>query len=88
MLRLRVAAALSEDRIGQIRGELDALWARCGIWELTPIVCDTAASVAAGRPLRTLDALHLATYVVARQRFGDVVFLTADRRLAEAVETV
>jgi predicted nucleic acid-binding protein len=63
----------------------DALSARCEIWELTPGVCDLAAQVAPDHPLRTLDALHVATYLLARRRLGEVDLLTADRRVADAV---
>ncbi len=59
--------------------EIDSLWARCAIWELTPAVCDLASQVAPLTALRTLDALHLATYVLARQRIGpEVEMLTVD----------
>ena len=65
---------------------LDALWARCEIWELTPAVCDLAAQVAPGRVLCTLDALHVATFLLARRRLGEVDLLTADRRVADAAD--
>jgi hypothetical protein len=32
----------------------------------------------------TLDALHVATYLLARRRLGEVDLLTADRRVADA----
>jgi hypothetical protein len=45
-----------------------------------------AAIVAPQHALRTLDALHAATFVLARRKLGtDVVLLTADDRLAAAV---
>jgi predicted nucleic acid-binding protein len=48
-------------------------------------VCRLAAEVAPGQRLRTLDALHLATYVLARERIAGLELLTADERLREAV---
>jgi len=36
------------------------------------------------RPLRTLDAIHLATFVLARRRLEGLELLTADERLQEA----
>jgi predicted nucleic acid-binding protein len=36
------------------------------------------------RPLRALDAIHLATFVLARRRLQALELLTADERLAEA----
>jgi len=45
-----------------------------------------AGQVAPGRPLRTLDALHLATYLLARRRIAGLGPLTADARLLEAAQ--
>lgn len=88
LLRLRQSGMVAETRLADAARELDALWARCDLWELTSAVCDLAAAIAPAKPLRTLDALHLATYLVARRRLGEVELITADRRLAEAVEAV
>lgn len=88
LLRLRQSAAVAEARLADAARELDALWARCDLWELTPAVCDLGATLAPTKPLRTLDALHLATYLLARRRLGEVELVTADRRLAEAAEGV
>ena len=86
--RLRAEGIVPEDRLASAARELDALWARCGIWELTPAVCDLAAQVAPANPLRTLGALHVATYLLARRRLGDVALLTADPRLEDAAGTI
>ncbi|MFN2397728.1 MAG: type II toxin-antitoxin system VapC family toxin [Gemmatimonadaceae bacterium] len=86
LIRLRQSASVAEARLADTERGLDALWARCDLWELTPAVCDLAAAIVPTKPLRTLDALHLATFVLARRRLGDVELLTADRRLAEAAE--
>lgn len=50
-------------------------------------VLETALEVAPARPLRTLDALHLATYLLARRRIAGLELLAADQRLAEAAGT-
>ena len=84
LIRLRATGLASEVQLADAGRELDALWARCEIWELTPLVCETASQVAPGKALRTLDALHLATYLLARRRMADLELLTADRRLLEA----
>lgn len=84
--RVRQTTDISEARLADVARHLDALWARCDIWEVTSEVCDLAAAVAPTRQLRTLDALHVATYLLARRRLGDVHLLTADQRMQEAVE--
>lgn len=71
--------------IADAERELDSVWARCTIWELTREVTELASQVAPRLPLRTLDAFHLATYLLARRTFGDeLALLSADRRLLEA----
>ena len=85
LLRLRATAALPEKELADASHEIDSLWARCAILELTPAVCGLAAQVAPARALRSLDALHLASYLHARRRLGDeLALLTVDGRLAEA----
>ena len=83
-LRLRAGGQASEEQLADAARELDELWARCEIWELTPLVCETACQVAPGKPLRTLDAFHLATYLLARRRIAGLELMTADQRLSDA----
>jgi predicted nucleic acid-binding protein len=87
LLRLRHAMAVAEERLADAARAIDALWARCEIWELTVAVSDLAGQVAPRKPLRTLDALHLATYLLARRRLGDLDLLSADDRLPEAARS-
>ena len=83
LIRLRLQG-IAEERLADAGRELDAIWARCTVWELTPAVCELATQVAPGRALRTLDALHVSTYLLARRHLGDVVLLSTDTRLKEA----
>jgi predicted nucleic acid-binding protein len=82
--RLRQLGRVSETQLADAQRELDAIWARCDIWELTGSVCEMARRVAPGSALRTLDALHLATFVLAREKIAGLEFLTDDERLQEA----
>jgi predicted nucleic acid-binding protein len=85
LLRVRAQGGVPEHRLADARRELDALWNRCELWELSPAVCDLASLLAPDKPLRTLDALHLATFLLARRRIDGLELLTADRRLEDAV---
>jgi predicted nucleic acid-binding protein len=87
LLRVRAESGVAESRLADSRRELDALWQRCELWELSPAVCDLASLLAPDQPLRTLDALHLATFLLARRRIEGLELLTADRRLEEAAGT-
>ncbi len=87
-LRLRALGAASEERLADAERDVAAIWARCELWEITRTVCETACAVAAARPLRALDAIHLATFVVARRRLDGLELLTTDARLEEAAAGV
>ena len=84
ILRVRAQATVSEQALADATRELEALWSRCDVWGLTTQVCELAQQVAPGKPLRTLDSLHLATYLLARRHIEGLELLTADHRLAEA----
>ena len=84
ILRARQDGRLTDTAVADAERELDAVWSRCAIWELTAAVCEHAGRVAPERRLRTLDALHLATFLAARRHFEGVTLATADARLAAA----
>lgn len=87
LLRVRVQGGVSESRLADTRRELDGLWNRCELWELSPAVCDLASLLAPDKPLRTLGALHLATFLLARRRIEGLELLTADKRLEDAAHS-
>lgn len=88
LLRLRQLSRASEQHLADAERQIEALWARCELWELTASVCDAARYVAPARPLRTPDALHLATYLLARRKIDDLQLLTTDERLRDAAAVV
>jgi len=88
LLRLRQQGTVAESRLADARRELDALWTRSELWELTPAVCDLACHVVPDRALRTLDALHLATFLMARRRIEGLELLTADERLEDTARSL
>lgn len=84
LIRLRALGVAPEDRLADAEREIAAIWARCELWEITRRVCETACAVAQGRPLRALDAIHLATFVLARRELQGLELLTVDDRLRAA----
>lgn len=84
LLRLRSSGVAGEVQLADAERDLRALWQHCEIWELTREVCALAELVAPRTGLRTLDALHLATFVLARRHVEGLQMLTTDERLAEA----
>lgn len=86
-LRLRLLGEIPEEQLARLKEEADDLWAHCEIWELTPEICDLAATLESDTFLRTLDALHLATFLRAQQDLTDLeILLTVDDRLERAVQ--
>ncbi|MFN2376004.1 MAG: type II toxin-antitoxin system VapC family toxin [Candidatus Binatia bacterium] len=84
LVRLRVLGAATESQIADAGRELDGIWNRCDIWELGREVCELARAMAPATNLRTLDALHLATFQVARRHLAGLELLTADEKLRAA----
>lgn len=85
--RLRLTSATTEARLADAERDAAAVWARCVLWELTPAVCDLATRVAPNLPLRALDALHLASFVLARRQIEGLELLSVDERLLSASAT-
>jgi predicted nucleic acid-binding protein len=86
--RLRMLGQVCEAKLADAQREINAVWARCELWEMTPSVCELARQVAPTKLLRTLNALHLATFVLARQRIEGLELITVDDRLQAALEAV
>ncbi len=84
LVRLRTTEHVSEQRLADAEREIDAVWTRCDIWELTRAVCDLARHVAPTKALRSLDALHLATFVLARRKLEGLELISVDSRLLDA----
>jgi len=77
---------ISEIQRADVLRQLDELWSHCHIWEITRSICDHAAVVAPRTGLRTLDAIHLATFLEARRRLGaELHLLTTDARMRAAL---
>lgn len=74
-----------EHAVPDLERELRIVWSHVDMLEMTQAICDLAGRIAPRARLRSLDALHLATFHRARQLASDVVMLTFDRRLLEAL---
>ena len=82
--RLRALGAATEPQLADAARAIDAIWGRCEIWEITRDVCALAQSLAPATILRALDALHLATFSLARRRIEGLELLTTDEGLRTA----
>ena len=81
LIRRQATGALSEADALRLRRSLAET---AGHWNLMRIereVVDRARSPFPGEPIRTLDALHLASAVVARAAVADLAFLSLDEKV-------
>jgi predicted nucleic acid-binding protein len=65
--------------------ELRDLWSRTDFFEMTPMVCELAGRIAPRARLRSLDAIHLATFRQVQTLAADVAMLTFDKRIIELI---
>lgn len=84
--RLRSSQVEQVPALAAAEREIEDLWTRCDVWEISARVCEHAAAISPASLLRTLDAIHLATFDLARSRLGELDLLTADRRLERALD--
>lgn len=87
-LRVRLMGEHPEAVVADAEREVQALWRRCDIWELSREVCERAQMIAPGTLVRSIDALHLATFSLARREIEGLRFLTADERLRAAADSM
>ena len=85
LARLQALGVAPEGQLADAERDIAAIWARCELWEITRRVCEMACDVARGRLLRALDAIHLATFVLARRELAGLELLTLDDRLRASV---
>lgn len=85
LLRLALDRPGSEALIADLERELRDLWPRVSFLEVTAEVCDHAGRVAPTSRLRTLDAIHFASFLRARQLSPGVEMLSFDERISSLV---
>lgn len=84
LFRLALDRLAPAARIARTERDLAALLDRVEILEITPEVAALAGRIAPGSPLRSLDAIHLASWQVGCRLLPDLELVTTDRRLAAA----
>lgn len=85
--RARIECRLDEPTVSRVRADLLQT-----IDTFTLIELDGAVKARAAEPfptlLRTLDAMHLASALLARERIGGLAFATHDRELGTAARSM
>jgi predicted nucleic acid-binding protein len=86
IIRAGVVDGLSSSDAAARRAQLVDAAAAWGMISLDSDVLDRARQPFPGEPIRTLDALHLASALVARAAQPDTVLLSLDHRVRRAGE--
>jgi predicted nucleic acid-binding protein len=83
--RMRLTKAMSKRRLAQLRDDADRNLARIALVPVDQSVLKRAGEPLPS-PLKTLDAIHLATALLLNNSIGGIVFLTHDRQLGVAAK--
>lgn len=81
LLRLAVDRPSSATWIADVEHDLRAFWPHVHFFEMTAEICELAGRIAPASRLRTLDAIHLATFASVRRFEPAVEMLSCDDRI-------
>jgi predicted nucleic acid-binding protein len=81
LIRIGLARPEVQRSIPALERELRGIWAKIHFFEISEAICEHAGRIAPRSHLRTLDAIHLATYQRARKLHPEVEILSFDQRL-------
>lgn len=84
VLGAQAAGRVTEAQAAERRGRLAAAAAHWNLLRVSADVVDRARRPYPVEPIRTLDALHLASALVARAAVPDLLLLTLDERIRAA----
>ncbi len=84
ILRAQATGRISEGKAADRRGRLAAAAAHWHLLRLDAEVIERARRPFPAEPIRTLDALHLASALAARSALPDLVLLSLDERMRSA----
>jgi predicted nucleic acid-binding protein len=81
LIRLSLDRPGSHRQVLALERELKRLWPRIDFIEVSRDICDLAGRLAPRSRLRSLDAIHLATYFRAKELDPSMEILTFDERI-------
>lgn len=85
LLRLALDHPKAERHVPAMRRELNLFWPKVDFVEISREICDLAGRIAPMSRLRTLDALHLATFHRVREFAPSLELLSFDQHLLDEV---
>lgn len=84
-LRVRKTGLLDESGLNEKRERTRLNFSRMAFIEITREIMDQASKIAPNSGLRSLDAIHLSTFLAVRQNDPHAKLLTLDRKLMAAL---
>jgi uncharacterized protein len=81
LIHLSLNYSKSHMLIAKLQHELRLFWPKVDFIEITREICDRAGRIAPGSTLRTLQAIHLATYYRVKELDPMIEMLTFDERI-------
>ncbi len=81
-LRLSVDEPEVAKKLTDLERDLNQLWARIDFIEMDEKVCELAGRLSPRSRIRSLDAIHLATFHLLRQKDESIEMLTCDDRIS------
>ena len=82
LIRLSLDRPRNQARVLELERELRRLWPKMDFIEVTREICDLAGRIAPRSRLRSLDAIHLATYFRVKELDPDIELLTFDQSIS------
>lgn len=86
LIRAVTLGEINEAAAADRRAHLNAAAAHWHVLHLSPEIVDRARYPFPAEPIRTLDAIHLASALAARSGGGDVDLLSLDDRIRQAAQ--
>jgi predicted nucleic acid-binding protein len=86
LIRLITLGEIDEASAADRRGRLNAASAHWHLWGISSEIVDRARHPFPAEPVRTLDAIHLASALAARSAVPGMVLLSLDDRIRRAGE--
>ncbi len=81
IIRRNALEHLSLVHSSELKKEWRLFFSRIDIIEISASICDQARTIFADLPLRTLDAIHVATYLEIKGRFPQLQMLSVNKRI-------
>jgi predicted nucleic acid-binding protein len=85
LIRLSLDRPRSHRQLLELERELKRLWPKIDFIEVSRDICDLAGRLAPRSRLRSLDAIHLATYFRAKELDPSIEILTFDDRIKQEI---